>query len=960
VANDKNFIVKNGLEVGGQLIVDGSGLIQFPAESNTNAATASALETARNIALTGAVTGDANFDGSANITITTTATSDPTLTINGDASGSATFTNLGNATLTLTIADDSHNHVISNVDGLQDALDAKVAETASTGSAVIPVGTELQRDASPAAGYFRFNSDTSKFEGYDGIEWGEIAGGGGGASFSSATVIDITTTTTGTTFDLGEEVSDALVSLNGAWVSPNDFSFSGNNIVFGFSLEIDDQILVYPIIQNIDDVQVVDNLTSTDIDKALSANQGSIIKAALDLKAPLASPALSGVPTAPTANAGTNTTQVATTAFVQGAVSSLVDAAPATLDTLNELAAALGDDPNFATTVSNQIGAKLDSSAYTASDVLTKIKTVDGALSGLDADLLDGQHASEFAAASHSHAISDVTGLQTALDNKVDDSQLATAATANSVAQRTSDGSINVTDLNAVDVFATTQVRIGSATDRMNIGPEYIQFRKDNANKILIGNTSAALGTGDGCIFYLYNTEPFRFNHGPTERMRIDASGNVGIGTSSPAERLDLGVGGGGVGFVQTDSKHKIVTSGKVVGTEYHYGDGTVYGYNYANVNGYNLNAVSAVPIIFHTNNTERMRITSSGNVGIGTSAPAQLLTLSQSSGAVLQSFISDSSSTAVGLIFGTPSDTYNGQVTYNNATQALSFVTNSTTRMRIDSSGNVMVGKTSLSRGSVGPQLEASGGVTAVVSGDTCFYANRLSSDGIIMDFRKSGTTVGVIGCQTLAGNPELFIGNGSNIGLAFEQTGIDRIFPCTGTTGAVRDSLIDFGASTARFNDIYATNGTIQTSDRNEKQDIEELSEAEHRVAAACKGLLRKFRWISSVEEKGDDARIHFGIIAQDLQAAFEAEGLDAGRYAMFIHTDWWEHEVEVPAVEAQEEVVDEDGNIIQEAVEGKEAYTRTDTYYSEAEAPEGSVKKSRMGVRYSELLAFIIAGL
>jgi hypothetical protein len=156
----------------------------------------------------------------------------------------------------------------------------------------------------------------------------------------------------------------------------------------------------------------VDN--TSDLNKPIS----TATQTALDLKAPLASPSLSGVPTAPTANAGTNTTQLATTAFVQTAVSGLVDTAPETLDTLNELAAALGDDPNFATTVSNQIGAKLDSSAYTASDVLTKIKTVDGAASGLDADLLDGQHANAFAAASHSHAISDVTGLQTALDGK--------------------------------------------------------------------------------------------------------------------------------------------------------------------------------------------------------------------------------------------------------------------------------------------------------------------------------------------------------------------------------------------------------------------------------------------------------------------------------------------------------------------------------------------------------------
>ena len=75
--------------------------------------------------------------------------------------------------------------------------------------------------------------------------------------------------------------------------------------------------------------------------------------------APLASPALTGTPTAPTAAAATNNTQIATTAFVKTAVSTLVDSAPSTLDTLNELAAALGDDPNFATTVTNSIATKL-------------------------------------------------------------------------------------------------------------------------------------------------------------------------------------------------------------------------------------------------------------------------------------------------------------------------------------------------------------------------------------------------------------------------------------------------------------------------------------------------------------------------------------------------------------------------------------------------------------------------
>ena len=75
--------------------------------------------------------------------------------------------------------------------------------------------------------------------------------------------------------------------------------------------------------------------------------------------APLASPALTGVPTAPTAAANTNTTQIATTAYVQAEIAELIDTAPGALDTLNELAAALGDDANFSTTVTTALGTKL-------------------------------------------------------------------------------------------------------------------------------------------------------------------------------------------------------------------------------------------------------------------------------------------------------------------------------------------------------------------------------------------------------------------------------------------------------------------------------------------------------------------------------------------------------------------------------------------------------------------------
>ena len=97
--------------------------------------------------------------------------------------------------------------------------------------------------------------------------------------------------------------------------------------------------------------------------------------------------------------------------------------------------------------------------------------------------------------------------------------------------------------------------------------------------------------------------------------------------------------------------------------------------------------------------------------------------------------------------------------------------------------------------------------------------------------------------------------------------------------------------------------------------------------------------------------------------MRSALEAEGLDAGNYAFFMSDTWWEHLVDVPAVEAVEAVTgtetDDDGNeveILQEAVEAQDAYTRVDAYYTADEAPEGSTQKTRLGIRYPELLAFV----
>jgi hypothetical protein len=98
----------------------------------------------------------------------------------------------------------------------------------------------------------------------------------------------------------------------------------------------------------------------------------------------LGSPALTGTPTAPTATAGTNTTQVATTAYVTTAISNVIDAAPGALDTLNELAAALGDDANYATTITTALSGK---QAIVSGVSNTEIGYLDGVTSAIQTQI---------------------------------------------------------------------------------------------------------------------------------------------------------------------------------------------------------------------------------------------------------------------------------------------------------------------------------------------------------------------------------------------------------------------------------------------------------------------------------------------------------------------------------------------------------------------------------------------
>ena len=237
-------------------------------------------------------------------------TKSPTITLQGDVTGTGTLTNLGDVSFETTIVDDSHNHTIANIDTLSTVLASKSTES---------------------------KTETLTNKTFD-VE-------GTGNSISNIDVADLKTGVLDTDLSSVSSSDDTLASAK-AIKAKLDTKLSGNETITlsgdvsgsgttSISVTVADDSHNH-VISNVDGLQT-----------------------ALNAKAPSASPTLTGTPLAPTAAANTNSTQIATTAYVQTELADLVDSAPGTLDTLNELAAALGDDANFSTTMTNSLATKM-------------------------------------------------------------------------------------------------------------------------------------------------------------------------------------------------------------------------------------------------------------------------------------------------------------------------------------------------------------------------------------------------------------------------------------------------------------------------------------------------------------------------------------------------------------------------------------------------------------------------
>lgn len=339
-----------------------------------------------------------------------------------------------------------------------------------------------------------------------------------------------------------------------------------------------------------------------------------------------------------------------------------------------------------------------------------------------------------------------------------------------------------------------------------------------------------------------------------------------------------------------------------------------------------------------------KFNVQSDGKIGMGSTSPTSARLVIRDNNPHLDIVVKDDVSQSI-IKFSDASGTASA-INADHNTNKFHIIIDGTTEpsnasFTVDSNGNCGIGTTFPD---AGYQLTVDGG-----TGKDAIYAKGNKASGYVdLDLENEsatgsggrmiitqGSNSAYFQYQESGENLSLVIVDGglsANAGIKIDcdSASLGQVFP-TGSMAVGSNTFVNLGKASATWNNGWI-NSPWTSSDRNLKQDIEDLSEAELRVATALKGLMKKFRLKDAVAKKGDDARIHIGVIAQDVKAAFEAEGLDAYRYAVIGEDTWWSKQ-------------DEDGERI---IKNDNPNDATYTEYT------------KMSVRYEQLLAFIIAAM
>ncbi len=325
----------------------------------------------------------------------------------------------------------------------------------------------------------------------------------------------------------------------------------------------------------------------------------------------------------------------------------------------------------------------------------------------------------------------------------------------------------------------------------------------DSAGTGTAGTEMLMYSNNGGGVITVTSSDPLLFQTAGAERMRITSDGNVGIGTSAPAHNVEIVATAAGSVNDSLQIRNNATSSG--TGSRIRFINSTD---NTSDANGAAIASVrngDDNDLVFETENATRMTIDHAGKVGISNTAPDFNLSVGNSSSVNPSIQIMSATNSNAQLLFGDGAGAagYRGTVVYGNATDSMSFSTAGAERMRLDSNGVLLVGKTadSISNNGISAAGSATGGgfLSVTNDGNASATFNRKSSDGEIIQLRKDGTTVGVIGTQNWGiGTASPTSSSGGKL-LAIETTADEHTNLVFNTANTGRNGIIE-GRRTGR----------------------------------------------------------------------------------------------------------------------------------------------------------------